>query len=222
MFSGSTNPNSLRRHRRLLSLFGLLLVLAAVYVTFFPQPEDEDEEPMTHLERLWCRAVGAELPREPDVVFVPTPQAVVDRMLELAELKTNDVLYDLGCGDGRFVVSAARKYGVRAVGVDIDPMRIVDSLRNVRTNGVGHLVTIQQADIFAFDFHDATVVTLYLLPTLNARLKPKLAKLQPGTRILSYQFPMAGAKPTTVVTISLDGSSTMAHIYKWVVPWEEE
>ncbi len=165
--------------------------------------------------------------KRPDVIFVPTRQTVVDKMLAMAEIKTNDILYDLGCGDGRIVVAAAKKYGIRAVGVDIDPKRVRESLENVRTNNVAHLVTIKQADIFELDFSEATVVTLYLLPELNVRLMPKLAKLKPGTRILSNTFDMRGAKPKEVVEIaggedaSVDGYSQRT-IYKWVVPWERE
>lgn len=169
---------------------------------------------------------NAAAPRKPDVIFVPTRQEVVDKMLELAEIKTNDLLYDLGCGDGRIVVAAAKKYGIKAIGVDIDPQRVKESLENVRTNRVGHLVTIKQADIFEFDFSDATVVTMYLLPDLNVRLMPKLAKLKPGTRILSNDFDMKGAKPKQVVNLgngySTDNGDYQRTIYKWVVPWEPE
>jgi len=164
--------------------------------------------------------------KKPDVVFVPTRPEVVNRMLEMAEIRTNDILYDLGCGDGRIVVAAAKKYGIKAVGVDIDPARVRESRENVRTNNVAHLVTIKQADIFELDFHEATVVTLYLLPELNVRLMPKLAKLKPGARIISDDFDMKGARPKEIVHLN---SSSDDHngesqntLYKWVVPWEPE
>jgi ribosomal protein L11 methylase PrmA len=133
----------------------------------------------------------------------------------------------LGCGDGRIVVTAAKKYGVKAVGVDIDPARVKDAIENVRTNGVAHLVTIRHADIFDLDFSEATVVTLYLLPALNVRLMPKLAKLKPGTRIVSNDFDMKGAKPKEVVVMSgyYDDpafAEIQRSLYKWVVPWEPE
>ncbi len=164
--------------------------------------------------------------KRPDVIFVPTRPEVVDRMLQMAEIRTNDILYDLGCGDGRIVVAAAKKYGIKAVGVDIDPARIKDSLENVRSNNVAHLVTIKQADIFDLDFHEATVVTLYLLPELNVRLMPKLAKLKPGTRIISDEFDMKGAKPKEVVHLDSppedDNGYDQSTLYKWVVPWEPE
>ncbi len=170
--------------------------------------------------------------REPDVVFVPTPQPVVEKMLEMAEIKPGDIVYDLGCGDGRIVVTAAKKYGVKAYGFDIDPKRIEESLANVKSNKVEHLVTLRRADIFKLDLREATVVTLYLLPELNVRLMPQLEKLKPGSRIVSHDFDMRGAKPVAVHRMSvpqqgataedLGYSSAREHtIYKWIVPWEK-
>ena len=203
-------------------LWGLLLVSATTFVCYFPLTDiGADPEP-SYLERAWFKADGARPPREPDVVFIPTPQTAVDRMLELAELKPDDVLYDLGCGDGRFVVTAAKKYGVRAVGMDINPLRVAQSRRNAKTNGVTRLVQFVQADIFEADFSEATVVTLYLLPELNVRLMPKLAQLRPGTRIFSFEFNMRGAKPVTVSEIRPEGRAEPYRIFKWVVPWESE
>jgi len=141
--------------------------------------------------------------RKPDVIFVPTPQEVVDKMLEMAEIKTGDVLYDLGCGDGRIVVTAAKRYGIKAVGFDIDPARIRESLANVKSNKVEHFVTIKQADIFTLDLREANVVTLYLLPELNVKLMPQLAQLKPGSRIVSHDFSMRGAKPVQVYHMKL-------------------
>lgn len=164
-----------------------------------------------------------------DVQFVPTPQAVVDQMLSMAGIKEGDVLYDLGCGDGRIVVTAARRYGIKAIGFDLDPRRVAESLANVKSNSVEHLVTIQQADVFAVDLTPASVVTLYLLPKLNVRLMPQLAKLKPGSRILSHDFDMKGAKPIEVQTMGAEGQGgdeeydDIQHtIYKWIVPWEKE
>jgi uncharacterized protein (TIGR03000 family) len=158
--------------------------------------------------------------REPDVVFVPTPPEVVDKMLELANVKKDDVVYDLGCGDGRIVVAAAKKYGCRAVGVDIDPREVQDAQENVRKNGVGDLVTIRRQDMFAVDLSKATVVTLYLLPSLNIKLIPQLQKMKPGSRILSHAFAMEGYKPKKEVTVTdKEGDHK---IYLWVTPLEKE
>ncbi|UCC96713.1 MAG: class I SAM-dependent methyltransferase, partial [Phycisphaerales bacterium] len=128
--------------------------------------------------------------RKPDVIFVPTPQEVVDKMLELAQVKKDDLVYDLGCGDGRIVVTAAQKYGCRGVGYDIAPKRVRESRQNVKKNNVGHLVRIEQADIFTLDLSKANVITLYLLPSLNVKLIPQLEKLRPGSRIVSHDFDM--------------------------------
>jgi tRNA G37 N-methylase Trm5 len=154
--------------------------------------------------------------KRPDVIFVPTPQAAVEKMLELAQIKPGDVLYDLGCGDGRIVVTAAKKYGIKAVGYDIDPQRVKESRENVKTNKVEHLVTIKQQDIFTLDLSKANVVTLYLLPSLNVKLIPQLEKLPPGSRIVSYSFDMQGVKPVQTVT------NENATIYKWVTPLQKE
>lgn len=208
-------------------LFGLLLITIAAFLCYGVLPEAGQDAKPAWVERLVFWMAETEPAREPDVIFVPTPQAAVDRMLELAELKPGDILYDLGCGDGRIVATAAKKYGVRAVGVDIDPLRVAEARRTVRTNGVAHLVTIRKADIFELDFSEANVVTLYLLPELNVRLMPKLAQLKPGTRIISFEFDMRGAKPQQVVHIDLNKPETPLNerprvIYRWTVPWEPE
>lgn len=210
------------RVRRLLVLVAVMLVAGAALLIQPQTPTLEGEDQPTHFERLWFHFTGTELPKPPDVIYVPTPQTVVDRMLELAQLKPGDVLYDLGCGDGRYVVTAAQRYGVRGVGVDINPQRIVDSRRNAKRAKVEHLVTIKQADIFELDFSDATVVTLYLLPELNVRLMPKLAQLKPGSRILSFEFDMQGAKPETALSIPTTNRSAPYQVYRWVVPWEPQ
>ncbi len=168
--------------------------------------------------------------RSPDVIFVPTPQAVVDKMLELAEVKPGDVVYDLGCGNGRIVVTAAKKYGVKAIGFDINPVRVKESLENVKENHVEDLVTIRQDDIFTLDLSEASVITLYLLPSLNVKLMPQLAKCKPGTRIVSHDFDMRGAKPLVKYEMTVEGDDSDENtnygpshtIYKWVVPWEKE
>lgn len=154
-----------------------------------------------------------EATRSPDVVYVPTPQHVVDQMLELADVRSGDVLYDLGSGDGRIPITAARKYGIRAVGIDIDPERIAEARENARKAGVEKLVTFRQADLFTSDIGEASVVTLYLLESLNEKLRPKLlAELEPGTRIVSHAFRMGDWQPE--VARDAQGSE----IFLWRVP----
>ena len=164
---------------------------------------------------------GEKASRRPDVVFVPTPQKVVDRMLELAEVKEGDVVYDLGCGDGRIVVTAAKKYKVKAIGYDIDPQRVKEAKENVEKNGVEDLVTIKQEDIFTLDLSEADVVTLYLLPSLNVKLIPQLEKLKPGSRIVSHAFDMKGVKPKKVEQVETENGSENT-VYLWVTPLEKE
>jgi len=156
--------------------------------------------------------------RKPDVVYVPTPMVVVDKMLELAQVKPSDVVYDLGCGDGRIVVTAAKRFGCKAYGYDIDPQRVAESLENVRKEGVGHLVTIEQKDIFTLDLSGADVVTLYLLPSLNVKLIPQLDKLKAGSRIVSHDFDMRGVKPDQVVQVTSDGVYISHTVYLWTCP----
>jgi tRNA A58 N-methylase Trm61 len=160
--------------------------------------------------------------RKPDVIYVATPQEVVDKMLELAKVKKDDLVYDLGCGDGRIVVTAARKYGCRGVGYDINPKRIKESLENVEKNNVGHLVRIEQEDIFTLDLSKANVITLYLLPSLNVKLIPQLEKLKPGSRIVSHDFDMRGVTPDEVVKINSDNEYSNHTIYLWTTPLKKE
>lgn len=153
-------------------------------------------------------------PARLDVPFVPTRQQVVDAMLDLAGVRPTDVLYDLGCGDGRIVVTAASKYGARAVGVDIDPQRIEEATQNARRAGVAAHTSFRVGDLFDTDIKDATVVTLYLLPSVNRKLKPRLLRqLEPGTRIVSHDFDMGDDWPAQKA-VKL-GNDT---IYLWTVP----
>lgn len=131
-----------------------------------------------------------------DVPFVPTPIEVVDRMLELAEVKKGDVVYDLGSGDGRIVIRAAKRYGVRGVGVEIDPELVRRSQINATNEGVGHLVEFREQDALTVDLSEATVVTLYMLPEFNAKLGPILQRdLKPGSRVVSHDFGIEGWAP---------------------------
>jgi len=135
--------------------------------------------------------------RPPDVFYLPTPQPVVDGMLQLAKVTDKDVVYDLGCGDGRIPITAAQKYGARGVGIDIDPQRIKEANENAKAAGVTGKVQFLNQDLFESDFSDATVVTLYLLPGLNEKLAPQLKKqLKPGARIVSHAFLMGDTWPS--------------------------
>lgn len=150
--------------------------------------------------------------RTPDVIYLPTPLEVVEAMLQLAKVSASDIIYDLGCGDGRIVIEAAKSRGARGVGIDIDPERIAEANANARAAGVVPRVQFRQDDLFQTDFREATVVTLYLLPSLNVKLRPRLQReLKPGTRIVSREFDMGDWKPDQVVKI---GPRT---IYLWIV-----
>jgi SAM-dependent methyltransferase len=160
-------------------------------------------------------------PIKRDVPYVPTPQPVVDEMLKLAQVKKEDVVYDLGCGDGRIVVTAAKQYGARGVGVDIDPERIKESKENAEKAGVTDKVKFIQGDLFNVDLKEATVVTLYLLPNINLKLRPKLFReLKPGTRVVSHAFSMGDWKPEKVIQIPADGRDRT--IYFWTIPAKTE
>lgn len=148
-----------------------------------------------------------------DVPFVPTPEPVVEEMLRLANIKKGDVLYDLGSGDGRIVIAAAKKFGIHGVGIDLNPERIQEAQTNAKAAGVGGLVVFKQLDLFKADIGKATVVTMYLLPSVNLKLKPKLLRdLKPGTRLLSHDFDMGDWKPEK--TVEKDGH----RIYYWTIP----
>jgi len=152
-----------------------------------------------------------------DVPYVPTPQPIVDKMLELAKVAKSDLVYDLGSGDGRIVVTAAKRYGARGVGIDLDPERVKESQENIKANAVEKLVTVKQGDALKADVSKASVVTLYLLPAVNLKLKPKLQKtLKPGTRIVSHDFDMGDWKPLKTVAMT-DASGVGHKIYLWEV-----
>jgi SAM-dependent methyltransferase len=151
--------------------------------------------------------------REPDVIFVGTPSDVVDAMLAGAGVTSRDIVYDLGSGDGRIVIAAAKKYGAHAVGIEIDPKLIQEAQENARKAGVSDSVRFINADLFEADIHEATVVTLYLLEDLNVRLRPKLLRdLKPGTRIVSHRFRMGDWQPEKAVRVG-DRAA-----YFWTIP----
>jgi SAM-dependent methyltransferase len=178
----------------------MLLVLSPIYGNAGAPPASSDEP--------------IKLNRKLDVWYVATPHEVVDRMLDIGKVRTGDVVYDLGCGDGRMVIAAAKKFGTRGVGIDLDPARIKEARANAKAQGVDNLVTFRVANLFDTDLREATVVMLYLLPELNRRLKPKLfAELSPGARVVSHDFDMGKDwPPDRSVNLGPDG------IYMWVMP----
>ena len=168
-------------------------------------------------------AQNAKPRREPDVPFVPTTEAAVAAMLKLADVKKTDVVYDLGCGDGRIVIAAAKTYGAHAVGIDINPVRLAEAAENLKKAGpdVAKLVRFEENDLFQADIHEATVVTLFLLSSVNLKLRPKLlADLKPGTRVVSNTFDMGDWKPEKEFIVGIpDEESYLSHkLFLWIVP----
>ena len=168
-------------------------------------------------------AQTAQPARQPDVPYVPTTEKAVAEMLKLAGVKKTDVVYDLGCGDGRIVIAAAKNYGARGVGIDINPERIKEARENAKKAGVENLVTFQEKDLFEAEIADATVVTLFLLPQINLKLMPKLLKdLKPGTRVVSNTFDMGDWKAEKQAELSdaddLEYSSLSRKFFLWTIP----
>jgi hypothetical protein len=171
--------------------------------------------------RLWCALVAtvacvvasaAQAQFSYDVPYVPTPHVVVEEMLRLANVKADDFVMDLGSGDGRILIAAVRKFGARGVGVDLDPDRIAESVYNAQLAGVSDRVAFHRQDLFKFEIGEASVVTMYLLPSVNIRLRPRLLReLKPGTRIVSHDFDMEDWQP--------DQKSTVRkNVFLWIVP----
>jgi SAM-dependent methyltransferase len=191
--------------RKSFASFGIAAIVAAVIASAQTAPVAQPRKPL-------------------DVPYVPTTEAAVEAMLKLADVKSTDVVYDLGCGDGRIVVAAAKTYGARAVGIDIDPQRIAEANANARRAGVEKLVRFEENDLFQADFKEATVVTLFLLSSVNQKLKPKLlAELKPGTRVVSNTFDMGDWKPEKEFTVPNTNEETfLSHrLYLWIVPSRE-
>lgn len=155
---------------------------------------------------------------KPDIGYLPTPQATVEAMLSLANVCESDILYDLGSGDGRFLIAAAQRFGTRGMGVDIDPQRIDQAIANAKQANVSDRVTFIQQNLFESDFSEATIVVLYLLPHLNLRLRPQLLQLKPGTRILSHQFDLGNWEPHQIQVMETPEESST--LYLWIVPHE--
>jgi SAM-dependent methyltransferase len=159
--------------------------------------------------------------RAPDVPYLPTTPAAVQAMLKLAGVKSGDVVYDLGCGDGRIVIAAAKAFGARGVGIDINPERIQEAAANAKKEGVENRVRFVEGDLFTADIHEATVVTLFLLSSVNQKLRPKLLQdLRPGTRIVSNTFDMGDWKPDQEATVEAtdDNAYFSRKLYLWTVP----
>lgn len=160
--------------------------------------------------------------RTPDVPYVPTTEKAVQAMLKLADVKKTDVLYDLGCGDGRIVIAAAKNFGTRGVGIDINPERIREAKENAKKAGVENLVRFEENDLFEADIHEATVVSLFLLPNINLKLRPKLLKdLKPGTRVVSNTFDMGDwkADKESAVEDAGDEDTYLSHkFFLWIIP----
>jgi SAM-dependent methyltransferase len=163
-------------------------------------------------------AAQQESTRAPDVVYVGTPEDMVLKMLDLAGMKKDDVLYDLGCGDGRILVLAAQKYGCRGKGYDIDPERIAVATTNVSRADVGSLVSITQQDIFTLDLSEADVISLYLLPGLNMKLIPQLEKLKPGSRIVTHEYGFEGYAPDKTFSGLSNEDNAHHNLYLYITP----
>jgi len=152
-----------------------------------------------------------------DVPYVPTKFPVVDEMLKMANVTKADILYDLGCGDGRIVIGAAQKYGAKGVGIDLDPDRIAESRENARKAGVADRVTFMEGDLFLADFKEATVLSMYLLTSVNLKLRPRiLRELRPGTRVVSHNFGMDDWKPDAASVVTVD--DIRHDVFLWIVP----
>jgi SAM-dependent methyltransferase len=169
----------------------------------------------------WGLARGSEVAGDTDVPFVTTPQNVVDAMLELAGVGPTDVLYDLGSGDGRIVITAAKRWGTRGVGIEIDPRLVSIAQREARNAGVAHLARFVAEDIYVADFSAATVITMYLLPAVNLALRPRLRRLKPGTRIVSHDWDMGDWAPAKSIDVDAPdkrvGLKKSSRLMLWVV-----
>jgi tRNA A58 N-methylase Trm61 len=161
-------------------------------------------------------------PGEPDVVFRETPQDAVDKMLDMARVGPDDVVYDLGCGDARFLITAAKKHGCRGIGYEIQPHVAALARQKVAEAGVGHLVEVREGDIFdrSVDLRPATVLTLFLLPELNVKLIPKIKTMRPGCRVVSYLFDMEGVRPKEEVVYRMPNRGWECRLYLWETPLE--
>jgi hypothetical protein len=196
-----------------LSFWICLIVFPAVATANAPCSTSFEKQPVHRAQR---RTRKKPL-RKPDVIYYPTPPETVAEMLRMAQVKKGDVLYDLGSGDGRIPIAAAREFGIRAVGIEIDPKLVKEAEENARQAGVSDLVRFRNEDMFHIDVHEATIVTLYLSEKLNVLLRPKLlSELRPGSRILSHDFLMGDWKPEK--TVRVPWGKLYRTVYLWTVP----
>ena len=187
--------------KRIFSILPAIMLAAMLSINAIPKDKNADKAVQ------WIR--------NPDVVYVGTAYDLISKMLQMAKVTKGDMVYDLGCGDGRMVVLAAQKYGCHAVGYDIDPVRVDESLKNVARNHVENLVKIVQADIFTLDLSQADVLPMYLLPEMNRKLLPQLEKLKPGSRIVTHDYGLDGivADKTITVISNEDNASHTLSLY---------
>ena len=191
----------MRIHRSILMTLILVLIAAAVASAQAPGTQAPVQTPA----------------RTPDVPYVPSDDKVVAAMLDIAKVKKSDILYDLGSGDGRIPITAAKRFGTRGTGVEIDPVRVAEARENAKKAGVEDRVRFIEGDIFEADIKNATVVMLYLLPDVNLKLRPKLlSELKPGTRIVSHNYDMGDWQPEKSVRINLPNGTHV--VYFWTVP----
>ena len=200
------------RHLSVATAFNMVLTTVLACASASDKPAAATTPAAAQAAQATPPASQAKPLREPDVIYVPTPPEVVEAMLRLAKVTKDDVVYDLGSGDGRIVITAAQKFGARGVGIDINPERIKEANANLAKANVGDKVRFLNQDLFETDLSPATVITLYLLPSLNQKLMPQLKKLKPGTRIVSHSFDMGDWKPEK--EIEVDG----ARVYFWTIP----
>jgi SAM-dependent methyltransferase len=197
------------KSRRVLVVAGSLLIVVALVVSVALRKR---------AAQLPLRVVPE--PRERlDTPYIPSPVPVVQTMVEMADLQADDVVYDLGCGDGRILIAAARQAGCRGIGFDIDPKLVRQARENVRDAGLADLITIEQRDVLTVDLSQADVVMVYLLPWILERLIPQFDQLQPGSRIVSHDFVIAGCRPDKTVSIPTGGPDDQTHfVHLWIAP----
>ena len=184
------------------------LLFAAVLLLPLAALGQDKDKPKDKEEKFPCR-----------IIYVPTSQAVVDKMLEMAKVKKDDIVFDLGCGDGRIVCTAAKKYGAKGVGVDIDPARIKDCMETMKKFGVTkELVDIRQGDALKVkDLERATVIMLYMLPEFMEKLEPQLKRLKPGTRVVAHDYPFPKTEPDQVVEFATGPNERPRFLYMWTI-----